>query len=101
MDNQSNTVVNWLLEQFVTSHVLYEYRSNKSKINKWTAAIIFGSGVYPKRVLFQLPRYIKRRPTIFQFTGSRKTRNFLFVIYFSLDCAVRKVKRERRIFGIE
>ena len=30
MNNQSDTVVNWLLEQFVTSHVLYEYRSNKS-----------------------------------------------------------------------
>jgi len=30
LSNQSNTVANWLLEQFVTSHVLYEYRSNKS-----------------------------------------------------------------------
>ena len=30
MNNQSDTVVNWLLEQFVTLHVLYEYRSNKS-----------------------------------------------------------------------
>ena len=29
-NNQSDTVVNWLLEQFVTSHVLYEYRSIKS-----------------------------------------------------------------------
>jgi hypothetical protein len=30
MNNQSDTAVNWLLEQFVTSQVLYEYRSNKS-----------------------------------------------------------------------
>ena len=29
-NNQSDTVVNWLLEQFVASHVLYEYRSNKT-----------------------------------------------------------------------
>ena len=30
MNNQSDTVVNWLLEQFVNPHVLYEYRNNKS-----------------------------------------------------------------------
>ena len=39
MNNQSDTVVNWLLEQFVTSHVLDEYRSNKSQINKRTVSL--------------------------------------------------------------